>query len=123
MNGLSVNTDLEKELKKETPDAHDPFRTIQASNPHVPFQEPKGHVKITYFGPALIALNREIENHGKLRMDLAMQHAHEWETRLGVVAAYCGVVMNGHFSVEEIEKLAGVLTKILYQKRLEDIIH
>lgn len=122
--GVKRNVELEKELARPVSavDPVDPFRTIQRSNAHVPFSAPSGPLRIQYFGEQLRALNKEVEYHGELRQILAMDHAHEWETRLAHVAAYCGIPVDGYFNKEGIEELAAACLKALYNKRIEALI-
>lgn len=71
---------------------------------------------IEYFKPEFLALQEELKNHPKLQKLLANHSADEFELKLGEIAAYCKVIMDGYYTPEALQKLAGILTMKLQEK-------
>lgn len=74
--------------------------------------------RFVYFSDTLIALNREIANHPLLmsKLDMLPQPA-DFELRMAAVAAYAGIVVDGYFSAEGIDKLAEACIEKLRKAR------
>ena len=63
-----------------------------------------------YFPESYIKLNEEIPNHPILVAQLQKVTANEFELRLSVIAAFCGIVLDGYYAPSEFERLAVILT-------------
>lgn len=58
------------------------------------------------FPPIMLELQREIKNHPQLVKKLAaMPDESPPEARMGMVFAYCGMVVDGYYNEEAVEKL------------------
>lgn len=71
---------------------------------------------LEFFPPVVQAVNREIENHPLLSSLLAAHPGADLETRIGIIAAYCNVVVDGYYLEEDLETLFHLLYKILREK-------
>jgi hypothetical protein len=76
------------------------------------------NVIIEHFPIEIIELNKEVGNHPVLMDLLAEQPMHEFEIRLGVIAAYCEVILDGAYTREDILKLCDILTTKLKMKNV-----
>lgn len=69
-----------------------------------------------YFPEEQIALVQEIQNHPDLLTILAVQqddpHLH-----IAEIAAYCGIVLDGTYTPDDINKLCDIMTRKLQSKR------
>lgn len=77
-----------------------------------------------FFGPNKIALMEELQtNHQELVQLINSKHGTppDWTMALLEVAAYCEVVVEGSYTEEDLEKLAGILKNKLMMGRLEFI--
>lgn len=80
--------------------------------------------RLEFFSPERIALNRETKNHPELAHLLASYPADDFEGRLGEIAAFCGVLVDGMYLPMELDNLCKILFFRLQQKRMtyiEDI--
>jgi hypothetical protein len=73
--------------------------------------------KITLFPQELIDLNMEVLYHPELQKKLAEQPADELEIRLAAIATYCGILIDGYFSVQDLATIAGLCHKELIKRR------
>lgn len=71
------------------------------------------------FSDELIALQAEIANgkHPKLAATLAANHHLDLETRIGLIAAHCGIPVDGLFSEAGVNALYKRLTNELINRR------
>lgn len=71
------------------------------------------------FSDELIALQREISNgkHPKLAATLAANHHLDLETRIGLIAAHCGIPVDGLFTEAGVNALYVRLTDELINRR------
>lgn len=61
---------------------------------------------IEMFPPVVLALQQEIRNHPKLQQALAtLPSEANLEERFGLIAAYCGMVVDGYYNEEAVDKL------------------
>lgn len=72
-------------------------------------------MRCEFFPEALLALDAECRAHDKLADSL--HHCHSMEEKLATVAAYCGIALDGMYSVEDQIRLADTCTTILRNKR------
>ena len=77
---------------------------------------------IEYFPPHMIELQEEIFNHPELCRLLANHPPQEKEMRLAEIAAYCGIILNGMYMPEDIDKLCEILHRKLVEKRIQIIL-
>lgn len=77
-----------------------------------------GDSRFIYFSDTLIALNLEIANHPLLisKLEMLPQPA-DFELRLAAVAAYSGIIVDGYFSSEGVDKLAEACIERLRKAR------
>ena len=77
-----------------------------------------GDSRYTFFSDELIALNREIANHPLLMSKLEMlPQPAEFELSMAAIAAYSGIVVDGYFTQEGINKLAETCIERLRKAR------
>lgn len=70
------------------------------------------------FPEVFIELQAEIQQHEQLLINLLqLPKDSPMEVKLGEVAAYCQIVLDGMYTQEDVEKLCGILLKKLKQKR------
>lgn len=76
-------------------------------------------MKLERFSDELIALQQEISNgkHPKLAAKLAANHHLDLETRIGLIAAHCGIPVDGVFSPAGLNALYKRLTNALIDRR------
>lgn len=76
---------------------------------------------LVFFHPARIALNIEVKEHPRLRLqiaDLVKENPQaEVPEILGVIAAYCGIALDGMYSQEDLDALCNILVQKLRDKR------
>ena len=71
-----------------------------------------------YFPPELIMLMDELCNHPECMEAISKTDPEEgWESRLAVVATYCGYEIDGYFTDAELAEICKRLTARLYEKR------
>ena len=70
-----------------------------------------GKVTFEMFPEGYIALNRELATglHPKLYTQLNKQDVNEVDIRLAVIASYCGVLLDGTYTLGERDKLCFIL--------------
>jgi len=84
---------------------------------------------IEMFPESRIRLDRELRfpEHEPLWDLLAQVSPHEFHLRIGVIAGYCEVILDGEYTPSEIDKLCDILVTRLQEKRtgfkLEGIVH
>lgn len=73
-----------------------------------------------FFPPSWIALNREANKHPQLLEDLRKEEGIDPTNFIQVlecVATYCEVIVDGEYLPADLDKLCGILTRKLYEKR------
>jgi hypothetical protein len=70
-----------------------------------------GKIKFEFFPPGHIALSKELSTglHPKLEKLLANHPVTETEIKIAEIAGYCGVVLDGTYTIEERDKLCFIL--------------
>lgn len=81
----------------------------------------KGPV-LDYFDPARIALNKEVKEHPALSALLSNYHPNDFHGMLGEIAAYCGIVIDGYYTDNELNQLCDILHTALSRSR-KIIVH
>lgn len=74
-------------------------------------------IKIQMFSNAQMAMNREILQHPLLREQLLEDTSRDEGMRIGIIAAFVGIVMDGAYSQSDLERLYGIITWKLREKR------
>lgn len=82
-----------------------------------------GKIKLMYFGPEMLELNKEVRNHPKLTQRLVKMNALDFETKIASVAAYCGVALDGAYDEEDLENIAKLCLAELRKKSTIIITH
>ena len=77
---------------------------------------------LEYFPPHMIELQEEIFNHPELCRLLANHPPQEKEARIAEIATYCGILLNGMYMPEDIDKLCEILHRKLVEKRIQIIL-
>ena len=77
---------------------------------------------LEYFPPHMIELQEEIFQHPELCRLLANHPPQEKEARIAEIAAYCGIILNGMYMPEDIDKLCEILHRKLVEKRIQIIL-
>jgi len=78
--------------------------------------------KLEYFSPARIALMREVNKHPPLIELLGTIPADDWPARIGEIAAYVVIIMDGMYLPHELEKLYDILYEKLWRKRMTRVV-
>jgi hypothetical protein len=78
--------------------------------------------KLEFFHPSRIALNLEVKNHSGLLELLAQYEQDDFIGKLGEIAAYCNIALDGVYSQGDLDKLCDILCGKLRKKR-SIIIH
>jgi hypothetical protein len=74
-------------------------------------------LKYEMFPPELVELNIEVSHHPDLGKILRAQTDRDVYILLAEVAAFCGIALEGDYSLDDILKLCTLLTKKLYERR------
>lgn len=82
----------------------------------------QGKVWLEFWPEEFNLLQREIEHHPELRMNLSLHPAEKWEERLAEVAVYCGVLLDGYYSRDRLIVVARTLLDILKSKRTGEVL-
>lgn len=78
----------------------------------------KGKVVFAMFSEAKIELMMEIREHWpELGATLVMEQSKEWPDQLAIIAAYCKIMMDGMYSMQQLEDLTDKLVWELRAKR------
>ena len=72
---------------------------------------------LEYFSPSRLLLQEEVALHPELAPHIAQFPASEFELRLAAVAAYCGVIVDGLYDPDEIDRFCEILVVKLQEKR------
>lgn len=79
-------------------------------------------MRLEYFSEALQELNRELPNHPLLVAQLKTYMPSDDGGRIGEIAAFCNVAMDGTYSPEDLEGLYSILVHKLKDLR-KIIVH
>jgi hypothetical protein len=80
------------------------------------------NIKYELYEPELQALNAEVIHHPQLQDILSKQADKDFYIQLADISLYCGVVLDGDYTKDDILKLCTVLTKKLYEARTQIIL-
>lgn len=71
----------------------------------------QGKLTVQMFPDGYVALNKELATgyHPKLEALLSQHPPHETDVRLSQIAVYCGVVLDGTYTLEERNQLCAIL--------------
>lgn len=72
---------------------------------------------LEFFHENRIALGEEVKLHPELKEMLAAIDSSEIEMKMAEIAAYCDVILDGYYSVEDLDDLSGKLVWKLREKR------
>ena len=72
---------------------------------------------LEYFHQARNALQQEVKYHTKLVDRLGVYHIDDFTGKLGEVAAYCNIALDGMYTQEDLDKLCDILVVSLRKKR------
>lgn len=73
-----------------------------------------------YFSNTFIVLNEELQNHPALLINLLqLPKDSPVEMKLGEIAAFCGIILDGMYTPEQVEELCEECIKRLRHARLE----
>ncbi len=78
-------------------------------------------ITFNMFSEGRIELTKEIKEHPDLVFDVAEVKAAgdgSWEDTVACVAAHCYIVVDGHYSLQDLEKLYEILIFELRKKRM-----
>ena len=89
-----------------------PPNYFDPANPKLASMQTAGGVTLEFFPPGHIALSRELAtgHHPKLAASLNRFLPEEIELKIAEVAMYCGIVLDGTYTLEERDKLCSILT-------------
>ncbi len=77
----------------------------------------KTAMKLEFFSEGKIALAREITQHKELQDQLIADMTNDEGVRIGIIAAYVLVVMDGTYTQDDLERLYPILIDKLREKR------
>jgi len=73
---------------------------------------------IEWFPPVVLELQKEIALHPKLVAQLTMDTLEsDLETRIGTVAAYCDMLLDGYYTEKQLQDLFPIMLEKLRKKR------
>ena len=74
---------------------------------------------LVYFPEEVIALNKELATglHPQLEEQMRGMYMDEFPEKLGIIAAHCGILLDGDYTSDDIVTLTGVLAEKLVAKR------
>jgi hypothetical protein len=76
---------------------------------------------IEYIHPNFLHLQKEVLNHPKLCEYIDKYKGGEMELKLAEIATYCNVIVDGDYSPDQLNELAGILTKRLQHIRMAEL--
>lgn len=74
-------------------------------------------IVIERFPEEFIELAKEIQLHPNLLFELATSDAETFSDKLGVIAGYCEIILDGYYDRDDLIKIAGKCIEILREKR------
>lgn len=72
---------------------------------------------LEFFSEERIALNREIIHHPALGVALAAHADTDFSEKLAEICTYLGIAIDSYLKPRDVDKLCGILTQLLQQKR------
>lgn len=76
-----------------------------------------GKMTVVEFPQSWVALHEEVQNHPALLARLVVQQDKDPYVQLADIFEYCGMVVDGNYTQEEVEKLLGIATQKLKDSR------
>ena len=73
--------------------------------------------ELVYFGEGKQALAAEVRHHPDMKEGLSHYSTDQFIERLGVAAAYVGIVIDGYYNAEQLDQLCGLVCLQLKKKR------
>jgi len=73
--------------------------------------------RLEFFSEERIRLDREIQHHPELVTILENQVHKDFEVRIAEVAAYLGIILEGDYLPEDLDRLCGIMCNKLMEKR------
>jgi hypothetical protein len=77
---------------------------------------------LVMFSPVRNALNREIINHPQLMEKLRQQPIADFEEKLALISAYCGIAVDGEFTQKEVDTLCELCLKELKKRNVQILL-
>lgn len=78
---------------------------------------------IEWFPPVVLELQKEVALHPKLVEQLTMNRLDsDLETRVGTIAAYCDILLDGYYDESQLMDLFPILVEKLRKKRGPEVI-
>lgn len=77
---------------------------------------------LEFFHPARIALAKEVKNHPELAPLLNEHEVGDFGNRVGAIAATFGIMLDGPYTEEDIDRLCEELVGKLMQKRTITVV-
>lgn len=74
--------------------------------------------KLEFFSPERIALNGEVREHPELMILLGKYKADDFEGKIGEIAAYCNIALDGLYTPRELDKVCEMCLWKLREKRV-----
>lgn len=91
-------------------------KTDTTENPN----NPTRYQHLVFFPEYLIELNKEITQHPKLLAQVAQMKPNELLEKLGTVAAYAGLILDGWYDEADLERICNYIRKELMALRDSD---
>ncbi len=73
---------------------------------------------LVYFSDSRIALQEEVPKHPDLMERLADQPVDEFEIRLALIAGFCNILLDGHYTQEDIDGICEACVQELTKRRM-----
>lgn len=74
--------------------------------------------ELVYFNESKIELQKEMREHPELLNQIAAAELTDWSDQLALVAAYCGIILDGYYLEDQIMRLEDMLFFKLRAKRM-----
>ena len=71
-----------------------------------------------YFEHQLLALQKEIQYHPDLQLILNKQEDKDIYILIAEISAFCGIVMDGDYTKDDMLKVCAICTQKLYERRV-----
>jgi hypothetical protein len=91
-------------------------------DPNNPLESKLGKLRVEMFPDEILLLQQELIHHPDLQVILALQADPDFYVRLADIAAYCGVIVDGNYTYEDILGMIKVCTVKLYNMRKITIV-
>lgn len=90
---------------------------MQKDYTNIDFSNKNSKLQFEMFPEELIQLRVEIDHHPDLRVILATQADKDVYIQISEIAAYCGIVLDGTYTRDDVINLCGLCLKKLISKR------